>query len=145
VVTDMVASDLSDENFGETLGQGAAIPASSFGKMHCDKFTGTLTCTCDDTCGDVGMTADGAAFDNIVGRMQQIAPMLADTNVRITYTNSGLGYAGDPNGPDVAPIVTVSTGNDVGFNPFVFLGFSTTLPSESASLTLEDSAGTTSN
>lgn len=144
VVTDMVPSDLASENFGLSLGQGANIPTSSFGQLHCDKFNGTLQCSCDSNCGDVGMTADSNAFQLITDRMSQIAPILTDRNVRITYTNSGLGYAGDPNGPDVAPIVTVST-NDVSFSPFVFFGFSTNLPTESASLTLEDASGTTSN
>ena len=55
------------------------------------------------------MTADATAFGSMVTRMAQIAPELKDTEVQITYTNSGLGYAGDPNGPDVSPIVTVST------------------------------------
>ena len=146
VVTDMVPSDLASTNFGTTLGQGAAIPTSSFGGLHCDKFSGTLQCTCDSNCSGIGMTADTFAFSRIATRMAQIAPALADTNIRITYTNSGLGYAGDPNGPDVAPIVTVSTRN-VPFAPmiFQFFGASLYLPSESASLTLEDASGTTSN
>jgi Flp pilus assembly protein TadG len=146
VVTDMVPSDLASTNFGATLGQGAKITSADFGQMHCDKFSGTLQCVCDSNCADIGTTADANAFGLVVARMQKIAPVLADTNVRITYTNSGLGYAGDPNGPDVAPIVTVST-NDVGFAPliFQFFGASLTLPSESASLTLEDASGTTSN
>jgi hypothetical protein len=145
VVTDLVPSDLGSFNFGIGLGQGAAIPTSSFGALHCDKFSGSLTCTCDSNCAGIGMTADAAAFTAITDRMKQIAPDLADTNVRITYTNSGLGYAGDPNGPDVSPIVTVSTGNGLGFSPMVLFGASMTLPTESASLTLEDASGTTSN
>jgi Flp pilus assembly protein TadG len=146
VVTDMVPSDLAAENFGATLGQGAAIPTTTFGSLHCDKFSGTLQCSCDSNCSGIGMTADAAAFQLITDRMSQIAPILTDRNVRITYTNSGLGFAGDPNGPDVAPIVTVST-NAVGFAPliFQFFGASAALPNESASLTLEDGQGTTSN
>ena len=146
VVTDMVPSDLATENFGETLGQGAKIPASSFGGLHCDKFSGTLQCACNSNCSGIGMTADAAAFQLVTDRMSQIAPILTDQNVQITYTNSGLGYAGDPNGPDVSPIVTVST-HDVPFTPllFQFFGSSVHLPSESASLTLEDASGTTSN
>jgi Flp pilus assembly protein TadG len=146
VVTNMVPSDLANLNFGATLGQGAAIPTSSFGQLHCDKYTGTLQCACDSNCSGIGMTADTAAFQLIVDRMAKVMPLLTDTNVRITYTNSGLGFAGDPNGPDVAPIVTVKTHN-VGFSPLIFqiFGASTTLPEESASLTLEDGQGTSSN
>jgi hypothetical protein len=144
VVTDMVPTDLANFNFGTTLGQGAQIPTSAFGALHCDKFGGSLQCQCDSNCTGIGMTANSTAFENIVTRMSEIAPEITDTNVRITYTNSGLGYAGDPNGPDVAPIVTV-TAQNVPFQPLVFFGFSTTLPTESGSLTLEDASGNTSN
>lgn len=149
VVTDMVATDLGTMNFGLTLGQGAKIPTTVFGAMHCDKFTGTLTCACNTSsvCSGIGMTANAAAFKRITDEMIQVAPDLTDTHIRITYTNSGLGYAGDPNGPDVAPIVTVSTDKKVNFVPMAFqlFGGSTILPSEQASMTLEDASGTTSN
>jgi hypothetical protein len=146
VVTDMVPSDLASMNFGIALGQGAKIPAANFGELTCDKFPGSLSCSCVSNCSGIGMTADATAFGLVATRMHQIAPIIADTNVQIRYTNSGLGYAGDPNGPDVAPIVTVSAENV----PFVslifqFVGVTLTLPKESASLTLEDSSGSTSN
>lgn len=146
VVTDMVASDLGSYNFGLSLGQGAKIPTTTFGSMHCDKATGAVTCTCDSNCSGIGTTADSGAFDRIASRMIAIGPPgLTDENIVITYTNSGLGYAGDPNGPDVSPIVTVSTDSRVGFSPLVLFGASTALPKESASLTLEDASGSTSN
>lgn len=147
VVTDMVATDLGTYNFGSVLGQGAKIPTTSFDSMHCDKYTGTLSCNCDSNCTGIGMTANATAFKRITDRMRQIAPLIKDTNVQITYRNSGLGYAGDPNGPDVAPIVTVSTNDQVSFTPMVFqfFGARTTLPPERASMTLEDASGTTSN
>lgn len=146
VVTDMVPSDLAAANFAISLGQGVQIPTSSFGELQCDKANGNLTCTCVSNCTGIGMTADAAAFDRIAARMKAIAGAINDTNVQITYKNSGLGYSGDPNGPDVAPIVTVSA-VDVNFVPliFQFLGGSVKLPTESASLTLEDSSGLTSN
>jgi hypothetical protein len=145
VVTDMVPTDLANTNFGSTLGQGAEIPTSAFGGLHCEKPSGTVQCSCDSNCSGIGMTANATAFDAIVTRMAQIAPIAAE-NVTVTYTNSGLGYAGDPNGSDVAPIVTVRA-HDVTFVPliFEFFGASTKLPAESASLTLEDASGTTSN
>jgi hypothetical protein len=145
VVTNMVASDLGAKDFGSILGQGAVIPTSSFGQMHCDKSSGALTCACDSNCSGIGVTADSAAFTAMVTRMTQIAPELKDTEVKITYTNSGLGFAGDPNGPDVSPIVTVSTRGNVPFAPLVLFGGSFNLPIQSASMTLEDASGTTSN
>jgi hypothetical protein len=145
VVTDMVPTDLASANYGLTLGQGASIPTSAFGEAECEKPSGTVTCTCTVTPCPALTTFNTAAFDAVVARMAQIAPTAA-SNVTITYTNSGLGYAGDPNGPDVAPIVTVRA-HDVTFVPliFEFFGASTKLPAESASLTLEDASGTTSN
>jgi Flp pilus assembly protein TadG len=145
VVTDMVPTDLASANYGLTLGQGASIPPSSFGEAQCEKPSGTVTCTCTVTPCPALTTFNTAAFDAVVARMAQIAPVAA-SNITVTYTNSGLGYAGDPNGPDVAPIVTVRA-HDVAFAPLIFelFGASTKLPAESASLTLEDASGTTSN
>jgi Flp pilus assembly protein TadG len=144
VVTDMVSTGLANTNYGTTLGQGAAIPPSSFGAAQCQKSSGSVTCTCQsDPCPTL-TPFNGAAFDAMAQRMEQIAPDIADSNITIVYKNSGLGYAGNPNGPDVAPIVTV-TAQDVSFSPLVLFGGSFDLPSESASLTLEDASGTTSN
>jgi hypothetical protein len=151
VVTDMIPGGLATANYGLTLGQGAPIPPSSFGAAQCNDPAGTVTCSCKtDPCPT--LTPVNAAdpvtgdkpFDKLAGRMRQIAPIIDNSNIIITYTNSGLGYAGDPNGPDVAPIVTV-TAQSVSFTPLIFFGFKTTLPTESASMTLEDASGTTSN
>ena len=81
----MVATDLGTKDYGAILGQGATIPTSSFGQMHCDKFSGTLTCSCDNNCTGIGATANATAFGAMVTRMAQIAPELKDTEVRITY------------------------------------------------------------
>jgi len=147
VVTDMVPTGLANTNFGLTLGQGAPIPTSSFGAAECDKTSGSVACNCvvGSTCPALS-PINSAAFQNIATRMEAIAPMIADTDIRIRYTNAGVGYAGDPNGPDVAPIVTVSAVG-VDFVPLIFqvFGGNLGLPTESASLTLEDGQGTTSN
>jgi hypothetical protein len=78
--------------------------------------------------------------------MQQIDPAITQANVRIDYDNAGLGYAGDPNGADVAPLVTVSL-RDLQFKPMTLFLFNTNLPVPSASysLTLEDGQGSDSN
>lgn len=151
VVTDMIPGGLATTNYGDTLGQGAAIPPSSFGAAECSAPAGSVICSCKTapcpTLTPVNATdADTGEkpFDALAARMRQIAPIIANSNIIITYTNSGLGYAGDPNGPDVAPIVTVSAKN-VSFAPIVFFGGKFNLPTESASLTLEDASGTRSN
>ena len=146
VVTAMVPSDLGNKNFGSILGQGAVIPTSQFGEMQCTSNGTIASCTCVSNCSGIGTTADTAAFNLVATRMNQIAGAVAPTNVQIDYTNSGLGYAGDPTGPDVAPIVTVSAVG-VGFQSLIgqFFGINLTLPTVSASLTLEDGQGSFSN
>ena len=146
VVTTMVPGGLAAANYGTSLGQGASIPTSSFGAAQCAKPAASVTCTCATTPCPTLTPVDTAAFNAVTGRMKLIAPMVTDPNVTIDYTNSGLGYAGDPTGPDVAPIVTV-TATDVPFRPlvFMFLGGNLTLPKVSASLTLEDGQGNFSN
>jgi hypothetical protein len=93
----------------------------------------------------VGGTADGAAFDVIVNRMRAFMPEIQPENVEITYSPSGLGYAGDPNGADLAPLVTVRL-SGVPFEPMMFLRFASVgLPEVRSSLTFEDGIGSESN
>ncbi|HET6942701.1 MAG TPA: TadE/TadG family type IV pilus assembly protein [Sphingomicrobium sp.] len=141
VVTDLIPTGLATANFGTSLGQGATIPTASFGEASCS----SSACTCSGTCPTL-TPYDAAAFQRIATRIKLIAPMISDSNITVVYTNSGLGYAGDPNGPDVAPIVTVRV-SGVPFTPliFQFFGGQLAFPTESASLTLEDGAGSTSN
>ena len=149
VATDMVPAGLATYSFATTGGipQGDPIPQSAFGGATCTSSGGTASCTCNSgaTCLPLG-TPDDAAFDNIVNRMQAFMPDLPDNNVTVEYGYSGLGYAGDPNGPDVAPLVTVRIVN-MDFQPLTIILFNTsiTLPSFSAALTMEDGQGNVSN
>jgi hypothetical protein len=73
-------------------------------------------------------------------------PQIAPANVQVAYKNVGLGFAGDPNGPDVAPLITVRlTGLD--FHPITCLMLACTIemPDFRAALTAEDLSGTISN
>lgn len=137
IVTDMVPADLATRNFATDNGVpgGDPVPTSEFSSTTCD----TSSCT-----GNWGY--DGAAFDGIVTRMQAIMPEIGDTNVRIDYENVGLGYAGDPHGPDVAPLVTVRL-TGLTFQPLTTLifGLNMTMPDFRAALTLEDGDGTVAN
>ena len=78
--------------------------------------------------------------------MADIYPGLTAANVQVTYAWSGLGFAGDPNGADVAPLVTVSLRN-LQFAPFTSYvwGAQFDLPSFAYSLPMEDGSGTSSN
>jgi hypothetical protein len=137
VVTDMVPADLASTDFALDNGVpgGDPVPTSEFDTTLCDESDCTN-----------GWGYDPDAFTGIVDRMSLFMPEVASENVVIRYDNVGLGYAGDPNGPDVAPLVTVSLTN-LQFQPtlFMFFGGTLTLPSFDSSLTGEDFDGSFSN
>lgn len=153
VSTNMVPTALQGYSFAVSGGiaQGDPIPQSAFGGVKCTYGSGKATCTCNTgTCGPgtlvSNQTAANTAFNNIVDRMRLMLPQITANNVQIDYDFSGLGYAGDPNGPDVAPLVRVSLRQDnpLTFQPLTLILFKTaiTLPGFSAALTQEDGQGT---
>ncbi len=146
-VTDPLATEIASTSYvNQTVGgvlveQGDRIPASALGQITCT----STSCTC--TTGPCpGTTFNSAAFTALSARMKQIYPPITDTNIQVEYRGSGLGYAGDPNGPDIAPLITVRltglTYSSVVYSPF---GGPVGLPDFAYSLTAEDSDGTTSN
>lgn len=146
IVTDVLDDALAAEDYvgatvdGVTLTQGDLIPASALGELRCDN----TVCTCvTGTCPAAG-TFDTASFDRIVQRMQVMKPDIQPEDVTITYRGSGLGFAGDPNGMEIAPLVTVELVET--FNPLVLFGaVPITLPTFRTTLTAEDSSGVQSN
>jgi hypothetical protein len=80
---------------------------------------------------------NATAFTNIVTWMQKFYPDITAARVRVIYRNVGLGYSGDPTGPDISPLTTVEL-RGLQFRPLVLFGGSLTLPDITASLTLED-------
>lgn len=110
---------------------------------------GTLTCTrtsctCTGTCPS-NAAIPTAAFDNLVNRMRTMKSDITADRVRVDFKGSGLGFAGDPNGMDVVPIVTVRLVN-MQFRPVALLGaVPFTLPPFATTLTAEDSAGVLAN
>ncbi len=147
VVTDMVPGGLYAKDYGVILGQGANIPESQFLSATCTKPAANVACSCPGGAPCPVLTPlNSASFNAIVTRMNQISPIVTAPNVTVVYANSGLGYAGDPNGSDAVPIVTVTASN-LSFTPllFQFFGASFALPAISATLTMEDGAGTASN
>lgn len=136
-VADMVPATLATHNFalGNNIPGGDPVPTSAFSSTLCN----TTSCT-----NSWGYSA--TAFDNIVARMDAMYPPINDTNVTVEYTNVGLGYAGDPHGPDVAPLITVRL-TGLTFKPVTGLlfGLSFPMPDFAAAMTLEDGAGTVSN
>ncbi len=140
VVTDSVSSTVNQSFVGQCatpLTDGDPIPANCFTQVTCSGSGGAATCTAG--------TANSTAFNRVVTRMQRFMPEIQGSNVQIIYSPSGLGYAGNPNGPDVAPLVTVRL-SGLTFNPIVTLAFlSVGLPAARSSLTFEDGAGALSN
>jgi len=153
VATDMVPNGLSSYSFVVSGGltQGDPIPQSSFGGASCIINGGAVSCSCKTgaTCPSplVSSSANAlTAFNGIVNRMRLFMPEIASTNVTVDYDYSGLGYAGDPNGSDVSPLVKVSL-KQLTFRPMLLMLFrgTITLPSFSAALTMEDGQGTVAN
>jgi hypothetical protein len=144
VVTDMVPSGLFNYSFAINGGvpQGTVVPQTSFPGVTCTSTGGTVSCSCapGGSCA-FGLAADQAAFNRIVTRMNTFYGGIGPDNVRIDYSWSGLGFAGDPNGSDVDPIVTISV-QDLAFRP-ISLGTLANLglPGTSHSLTMEDGEG----
>ena len=152
VATDLVAGGLDTYSFvtaGDVV-QGDHVPSTSNARTGWfESATCTSTaCTCRGSSGICqAISRNGGAFDNIVARMKSIYGPIAPGNVLVEYRNVGLGYAGDPNGPDVAPLVTVRL-TDLGFQPLTFMLFfkhNLAMPDFRAALTLEDGSGTGSN
>ena len=147
VATDMVASGLYSYSFATSASvpQGTPVNASLFPGVVCDNTSTLCRCKVGGTC-NFPLTKNSVAFTALVNRMAQIYPGLTADKVVVTYSWSGLGFAGDPNGPDVAPLTTVSL-QGVQFAPFssFVFGGPINLPSFAYTLPMEDGSGTSSN
>ena len=144
IVTKPVSPDLVGASYVSGLTKaGYLVPASALGTLQCTN----AGCTCQTApCPAGNGSVDAAAFNVIATRMSLMNPQIAPANVVISYSGSGLGYAGSADETmDVQPLVTVSVRN-MQFSPIALFGFSGWgLPAASATLTAEDSSGTFSN
>ena len=128
---------------GGVLEAGDRICREALGAVRCT----ASGCTCARTpCPDLG-TANTAAFNNIVARVRVATPMLGPDNVTVTYSGSGIGYAGDPATDDagdplsdIAPLVTVEI-HGVSLRTMTLFGGTIALPPVRSTLTLEDGDG----
>jgi Flp pilus assembly protein TadG len=156
IVTTPVSPGLVEADFASsTLAAGALIPASALGKVVCT----STDCKCTAPCPTgLGATTgvNSTAFNAIVARMAVIKPGVTASNVEISYSGSGFGYAGTAPASsgggssvaetmEISPLVTVAL-TGVEFKPITALMFATiSLPSFTTTMTAEDSAGTYSN
>ena len=153
VVTQIIPQGVADFKYvGQTINgtaylQGDPLQVSALGEVTCKQTSGSLGCECVSTnghCPDLGEIKD-VGFNAIVTRMKAMAPTIGSDDVVVKYSGSGVGYAGDPGGMDISPLVTVELQN-VPFRPLVlFNAVSFDLPPFRTTLTAEDSSGTVSN
>ena len=153
IVTQIIPQGVADFKYvGLSVGgvsyiQGDPLSTTALGKVECKQTSGSLGCSCDNTngyCPTLG-TTNAAGFNAIVARMQAMYPRVAANRVIVEYRGSGVGYAGDPSGMDISPLVTVKL-TGMTFNPLALFGLvSFPLPDFATSLTAEDSSGTISN
>jgi hypothetical protein len=153
VVTKVVPAGLATSYIGITpagaaapLTQGDLIPASALGKITCTKAASAVTCACSTApCPTLGATS-AIGWDAIVARMKGMLPSISDANVVIEYSGSGIGYAGDPDGQDISPLVTVKL-TGLNFTPITFLMLKSVqaIPAAATTLTAEDQLGSQSN
>ena len=123
------------------LTQGDAIPATAFGKVTCDD----TQCSCDTGPCPALDEFNQDKFEEVVDRMRLFMPAIDYDNVVLEYSSSGLGYAGDPNGADLSPLVTIKL-DGLQFRPLTALLLATfEMPTFTTSLTAEDLRGTQSN
>lgn len=150
VVTNVVSTELEEETYVDFVcSDGSMLRA---GDRICREALGTLVCSSTGCqCGNDGLPCPAGPvvaerFDAIVTRMRRFQPEIAAGDVRVEYRGSGLGYAGDPNPPEIAPLVTVRIVNAT-YTPIVLspFGVAVPLPDFSYSLTLEDGEGATSS
>lgn len=154
VATDIIPGGLYSYSFAtsDDLPQGSVVPRTRFPGVVCQDNGGGLRCDCaaGGSC-NFGLTPNTTAFNRLVAQMNQVYTMggnaastIGPRNVVVTYSWSGLGFAGDPNGPDVAPLTTVSL-KDMEFNSILLLGGTVRMPAFPYTLPMEDGSGTTSN
>ncbi len=142
-VTNPVAGGLNSTDFTGVSGLkvGDPIPAATVPAITCTD----LSCTCGGCPGGLPGTYNSAAFTALVSRMADMKPDIKAANVEVVYSGSGLGYAGDPTGADVSPLVTVRL-KSLQFTPVTsFMLATISMPSFSTTLTAEDLVGTASD
>jgi hypothetical protein len=153
VVTNPVSVGLVNEDYVDAdTSAGELIPADRLGRFVC---TSTV-CVCETGECPADTSVDGLAFNNIANRMDDFLDGLTPANVRVAYSGSGFGYAGDPPGSkgggsgaveamEITPLVSVSL-TGLRFRSFFLLGLvNFELPPFSSSLPAEDSSGQYSN
>lgn len=143
-VTNMVPSGLATYKFptGSGVTPGTPVPKTIFDSVTCGarEDSGQPGCALASVGPSPGY--DGTALANIGDRMRRIDPAITNNDFTVTYRNVGLGYAGNPYGPDVAPEITVTLRNQTFVPITSYLFLTIAMPVASSSITGEDGLGT---
>ena len=135
------------DSMGHVLTTGDGLNNYVMGTATYTGTNGTTAPTCVPAANCTALGAiSTASFDAIYDHMKLFLPDLKRTNVEVQYSNSGLGYAGDPSAADFSPLVTVSV-KGMTLRPISLALFNTSLSLRTigASLTMEDGRGSQSN
>lgn len=131
IVNNMVAEGLQTfDGLPSAGGNGDPVPIAAISPNP-------VTCN-SSGCNGYG-PLDTTTFNAIVSRMKEVYIQIEDVNVVIEYRHIGLGFAGNPFGPDIVPAVTVKLRNMTfqfttpglaGLADFSMPDFATTLTGE---------------
>lgn len=151
ITTNVAAGGLKTQTYvGNTscpgvaaLKHGDRICANALAETTCTR--GSATCACTGNC-LTDQTRDPDAMQAIIDRMRVFAPQIEEGSVQVIYRGSGIGYAGDPDKPEIAPFVTVRVAG-AQYSPIILSPFGGTigLPDFNYTLTLEDGVGVVGN
>lgn len=157
-VTGYVAQGLESIDFAARYYGGYRMPAGLLPDIDCYGASSTCQLTCNSPdCDPDSVTSDDInfsteAFTAILNAVRGQFPEAQAENLVIRYRHVGLGYAGDPNGSDVSPLVTVEIRDNLNtgdrlFRP-LFLGLylpnGFDLTGVRSTMTMEDGSGTAS-
>lgn len=103
IVTNIVAGGLQTfDGLPSAGGNGDPVPVAAISPNP-------VTCN-SGGCDGYG-PLDTITFNAIVARMKEVYSRIEAVNVVIQYRHIGLGFAGNPFGPDIVPAVTVKLRN----------------------------------
>ena len=152
IVTDIVSVAYKDFDARQpplNMNSGEGVPTKDGGGVN---VIATIYCSdsdpsagiaigCGTTLGSLSTAqADSAAFLAILDEMRTVDDRIEAHNVVIEYRHIGLGFAGNPIGPDIDPLVTVKL-RDMTLEiitPGLSGIFTIDMPDFAASLTGED-------
>lgn len=145
--TAMIPAGLINYSFSVTNGiaQGTAVPVADFPGVNCTGVSASTAPNCTWVTNprvNIALAPNLASFNRVLSRMRVFMPELQPQNVTVSYLNSGLGFAGDPNGPDIAPIIRVQL-TGMQFRPILtsVFGLNWGIPASPYSISQEDGQG----